>query len=103
MRIWHLIFRRIRRDRVSHEAANVSYELAYEAHIACDLLRFAIKQLESERTYDAHESVAMSLLDAYDRLSRAEHHFRMCPPIDSPVKQNPMAPCSYSGYSAQAD
>ncbi len=55
----------------------MAYELAYEARVASDTLRFAIKQLDREPTAEERQNTALLLLDALDRLVRAERRFRI--------------------------
>jgi hypothetical protein len=55
----------------------MAYELAYEARVATDTLRFAIKQLDRELSAEERQNTALLLLDALDRLSRAERRFRI--------------------------
>ncbi len=55
----------------------MAYELAYESRVAIDTLRFAIKQLDRETTSEERHDVGMLLLDALDRLARAERRFRI--------------------------
>ena len=55
----------------------MAYELAYEARVASDTLRFAIKQLDRELTAQERQNTALLLLDALDRLVRAERRFRI--------------------------
>ncbi len=55
----------------------MTYELAYEARIASDTLRFAIKQLDRELTAEERRNTALILLDVLDRLARAERRFRI--------------------------
>ena len=76
MRIWAHILRFSRERRPATDPTGVAYELAYEARVAADALRFAIKQLESELSPGDRQQTAFVLLDAFDRLVRAEHHFR---------------------------
>lgn len=55
----------------------MAYELAYESRLAIDPLRFAIKQLDREPTAEERHNIALLLLDALDRLARAERRFRI--------------------------
>jgi hypothetical protein len=56
--------------------AAVEYELAYQARVAVDRIRFAIRQTEefAPRT-DQMREVGLQLLDALDRLESAERRF----------------------------
>lgn len=76
MRIWTRIWRFSSAGRRAADQTGVAYELAYEARVASDALRFAIKELEGELSPDDRQQTALLLLDAFDRLVRAEHHFR---------------------------
>ncbi len=53
------------------------FEMAYQARVAIDRIRFAIKATEStkERTDQLREA-GMQLLDALDRLEAAERRFQ---------------------------
>ena len=53
------------------------FEMAYQARVAIDRIRFAIKATEStkERTEQLREA-GMQLLDALDRLEAAERRFQ---------------------------
>jgi len=76
MRIWDRIWRFSRELWHLTDHKGVSYALAYEARVAIDALRFGIKQLEGELSPGDRQQTALVLLDAFDRLDRAEHHFR---------------------------
>jgi hypothetical protein len=76
MRIWARIWRFSDELRRTPYNRGVCYELAYEARVAADALRFGIKQLEGELSPGDRQQTALVLLDAFDRLDRAEHHFR---------------------------
>jgi hypothetical protein len=55
----------------------LSFELAYQARVAIDRIRFAIRQ--GEAVAPAHPVLVetrMQLLDALDRLESAERHFQ---------------------------
>lgn len=55
----------------------VDFEMAYQARVASDRIRFAIRQLEAlpAHTEDLRE-VGMHLLDALDRLQAADRTFQ---------------------------
>lgn len=57
--------------------AAVDYELAYQARVAMDRIRFAIRQTEefAPRT-DQMREAGLQLLDALDRLQSAERRFQ---------------------------
>ena len=77
MRIWQLLFPNSGGPRRSNDPLGMTYELAYEARIASDTLRFAIKQLDRELTAEERRNTALLLLDVLDRLARAERRFRI--------------------------
>src|SRR5436853_6039868 len=53
------------------------FEMAYQARVAIDRIRFAIKATESTREHpDELRKAGMQLLDALDRLEAAERRFR---------------------------
>ena len=56
---------------------SLDYEMAYQARVASDRIRFAIRVLEKTGTDDAEiRQAGLELLDALDRLESAEHHFQ---------------------------
>ena len=77
MRIWQLLFSNSGGPRRAGDLLGMAYELAYEARVASDTLRFAIKQLDREPTAEERQNTALLLLDALDRLARAERRFRI--------------------------
>ena len=53
------------------------FEMAYQARVAIDRIRFAIKATESTNEHrDELKEAAMQLLDALDRLEAAERRFQ---------------------------
>jgi|SRR5215469_14223391 len=58
----------------------VDFEMAYQARVASDRIRFAIRQLEASSTHSEDlQEVGMQLLDALDRLQAADRTFqRLC-------------------------
>jgi hypothetical protein len=73
----------------------MEFEMAYQAHIAIERIRLAIKQTEQavdhpEQTREA----GMSLLDALDRLESVERRFqqrsRCKAPNQKPVRKEPL-------------
>jgi hypothetical protein len=76
MRIWRVFFPNSGGPRRADDSLGMTYELAYEARVASDSLRFAIKQLDRELTAE-RQNLALLLLDALDRLTRAERRFRI--------------------------
>jgi len=60
----------------AHQTA-ATFELAYQARLAVDRIRFAIGQTEQFATNQPIlQEVRMQLLDALDRLDAAERHFQ---------------------------
>jgi len=64
-------------DEAQLRPAAVDYELAYQARVAIDRIRFAIRQTEqfAPRTDEIREA-GLQLLDALDRLQSAERRFQ---------------------------
>lgn len=58
----------------------VDFEMAYQARVASDRIRFVIRQLEASSTHsDDLQEAGMQLLDALDRLETADRTFqRLC-------------------------
>ena len=54
----------------------LEFELAYQARVAIDRIRFAIKATESRSHPDQLIEAGMQLLDALDRLEGAERRFQ---------------------------
>jgi hypothetical protein len=53
------------------------FEMAYQARVAADRIRFAIKQLEQSNSSPSLVSEAsLQLADALDRLETADRHFQ---------------------------
>jgi hypothetical protein len=53
------------------------FEMAYQARVAADRIRFAIKQLEQSISSQSLASEAsLQLVDALDRLETADRHFQ---------------------------
>lgn len=62
---------------VSRRPSAMEFELAYQARVAIDCIRFAIKVMEQfARQPDQLESANFQLLDALDRLESAERNFQ---------------------------
>lgn len=61
------------RDRPSP----IEFEMAYQARVAIDRIRFAIKHTEQfARQSDRSREVGLQLLDALDRLEALDRHFQ---------------------------
>jgi hypothetical protein len=59
------------------ESSSPAFELAYQARIAIDRIRFVIRQTESLLSQSAPgREAGLQLLDALDRLQSAESHFQ---------------------------
>jgi predicted transcriptional regulator len=54
----------------------LDFEMAYQARVASDRIRFALRQLESETCADSTREASMQLLDALDRLESVEQRFQ---------------------------
>jgi hypothetical protein len=55
----------------------MEYEMAYQARIAINRIRFAIKQTEQfARHSDQSREASLQLVDALDRLEAADRHFQ---------------------------
>ncbi len=64
-------------DAANSRPAALEFEMAYQSRVAIDRIRFAIKHTErfAPRT-DATSEVGLQLLDALDRLERADRRFQ---------------------------
>jgi hypothetical protein len=64
-------------DEAQLRPGAADYELAYQARVAIDRIKFAIRQTEqfAPRTDEIREA-GLQLLDALDRLQRAERRFQ---------------------------
>jgi hypothetical protein len=59
------------------QPASIEFELAYQARVAADRIRFAVLQIdESARHSEPLREASMQLLDALDRLDSAERRFQ---------------------------
>ncbi len=59
------------------EPSSAAFELAYQARIAIDRIRFAIRQSENLLAPSAPgREASLQLMDALDRLQSAEFHFQ---------------------------
>lgn len=55
----------------------IEFEMAYQARVAIDRIRFAIKHTEQfARQTDRSREVGLQLLDALDRLEALDRHFQ---------------------------
>lgn len=55
----------------------MEYQLAYQARIATDRIRFAIKETEKfSRDFEQIREATFQLVDALDRLESADRHFQ---------------------------
>lgn len=64
-------------SEVRSKPSATEYEMAYQARIAIDRIRFAIKQTEQfARHSDQAREASLQLLDALDRLETADRHFQ---------------------------
>jgi len=77
-------------ERAKAKSSLAAFELAYQARVAVERIRFAIKELERTTVDSASaRGIDLQLLDALDRLQSAEHHFqqtfRRLPGLDQPT------------------
>ncbi len=64
-------------SEVRSRPSAMEYEMAYQARIAIDRIRFAIKQTEQiARHSDQAREANLQLVDALDRLEVADRHFQ---------------------------
>lgn len=62
---------------IGTESASVSFEMAYQARVASDRIRFAIRQIDmADGDADVLREANRQLLDALDRLQSAEGRFQ---------------------------
>jgi hypothetical protein len=67
----------VREDEVSRRPSGIEFEFAYQARVAVDCIRFAIKVMEgSSKNSDELQQANLQLLDALDRLQLAERSFQ---------------------------
>jgi hypothetical protein len=63
-------------DEVARRPSGIEFEFAYQARVAVDCIRFAIKVIDSPvRNADELQEANFQLLDALDRLQLAERGF----------------------------
>ena len=79
----------------------IDFEMAYQAHIAIDRIRFAIKNIEQfgPRTDEMRE-VGLQLLDALERLQSADRNFQKrfrARPVAAPPQSVATPPKSEDG------
>ena len=56
---------------------SIEFELAYQARVAADRIRFALRQIDEPAHHsDQIREASIHLLDALDRLDRAERSFQ---------------------------
>jgi hypothetical protein len=66
-------------EAASSRSSSAQFELAYQARVAIDDIRFAIRLTEEASTADAQVREAqLQLLDALDRLEAADRTFQRC-------------------------
>jgi hypothetical protein len=62
---------------VQSRPTTIDYELAYQARVAIDRIRFAIRHIKGSTTHtDQMRKAGLELLDALDRLENAERRFQ---------------------------
>jgi hypothetical protein len=73
-------------EEVNSRPSPIKFEMAYQARVAIDRIRFAIKQTEQAGgRAEQIRQVEMHLLDALDRLESIERRFQQrsqCIPLD---------------------
>jgi hypothetical protein len=75
--IMHQIIETIEADVKARPSA-MEFEMAYQARVAADRIKFAIKHTEQFASpCDAIRAVGMQLLDALERLEALDHRFQM--------------------------
>ena len=76
---------------VQSRPTTIDYELAYQARVAIDRIRFAIRHIEGCTTHtDQMREAGLELLDALDRLENAERRFQQrfrAPAINGKARQ----------------
>lgn len=79
----------------------LEFELAYQARVAIDRIRFAIKATENRSQPEQLREAGMQLLDALDRLEAAERRFqnRWRNPDGSRKRQGESNPASSNGVA----
>jgi hypothetical protein len=65
----------IEREAQSRPSA-MEFEMAYQARVAIDSIRFAIKQIEQAGLQSEVREVGIQLIDALDRLKAVDRHFQ---------------------------
>lgn len=64
-------------SEVRSRPSAMEYEMAYQARVAIDRIKFAIKQTEQfVRHSDQAREAGLRLLDALDRLEATDRHFQ---------------------------
>ncbi len=64
-------------SQVARQPSAMEFEFAYQARVAIDHIRRAIKATEQTMSHSATREVAFGLLDALDRLESAERTFQI--------------------------
>ena len=63
-------------EAASSRHSSADFELAYQARIAIDRIRFALKATEISTSHEQLTEVRFQLLDALDRLRAADYNFQ---------------------------
>lgn len=64
-------------EKILSRRSSMEFEMAYQARIACDRIRFAIRNTEEFSSHSAQVREAnFQLLDALDRLESADRQFQ---------------------------
>jgi len=65
-------------DRADSKPSSIEFEMAYQARVAMDRIRFAIKHIENfAPTSDAIRQIGLQLLDALQRLETLDRRFQV--------------------------
>jgi len=63
--------------RANAQPTAMEFEFGYQVRVACDRIRFAIKQVESRGPKTDLQQACLELLDALERLESTEKQFRV--------------------------
>lgn len=89
--ILHQIVEHIKAKMRSHPSPG-EFEMAYQARVAIDRIRFAIKHTEQfARPCDAIREAGLQLLDALERLEASDRQFQMRSRVSPPHSNGNLA------------
>jgi hypothetical protein len=63
--------------RAEAQPTAMEFEFGYQVRVACDRIRFAIRQTEQTANSGQAREIAMQLLDALERLESSERRFQV--------------------------